>query len=267
MIRAYSQCPSDAADQRDDADDGQRAAEHPPGDRRVDAPGGRVDLADLGEPARLLGRLGLRLRGGLRCLRGRPVLACHAAQDRCSGTPVVRPGLPERRVRRRRAGPAGCWPPAGRGTAGPGGPAPPGSPAPRRPIAWAQSRPARYDERTSGPAITPAKPSASASSRQLDELLGLDPAVDRVVPRAGPQVLGDGQQVGARVVQVAQRGTDLLAGLAHAEDQVGLGDQPGRPALAMQRRGLELPEGLARLGRRLPRPAGSQQPARQRASS
>ena len=29
----------------------------------------------------------------------------------------------------------------------------------------------------------------------------------------------------ARVVQVAQRLRDLLAGLAHAEDQVGLGDQ------------------------------------------
>ena len=34
----------------------------------------------------------------------------------------------------------------------------------RRSIAWRYSRPARYDERTSGPDWTPAKPSSSASS-------------------------------------------------------------------------------------------------------
>ena len=45
------------------------------------------------------------------------------------------------------------------------------------------------------------------------------------------QVLRDGDEVGAGLVQVAQRLRDLLAGLAHAEDEVGLGDQAGRAAL------------------------------------
>ena len=65
---------------------------------------------------------------------------------------------------------------------------------------------------------------------QLDELLGLHPALDGVVPRGGPEVLGDGDQLAAGRVQVAQRLADLLAGLAHAEDQVGLGHQAERPA-------------------------------------
>ena len=60
---------------------------------------------------------------------------------------------------------------------------------------------------------------------ELDELLGLDPPLDRVVPHGRAEVLGDGDQLAAGVVQVAQRLADLLAGLAHAEDQVGLGDQ------------------------------------------
>ena len=61
---------------------------------------------------------------------------------------------------------------------------------------------------------------------ELDELLGLDPPLDGVVPLGRPQVLGDGEQVAAGVVQVAHRLADLLAGLAHAEDQVALGDEP-----------------------------------------
>src|SRR5690242_18876878 len=60
---------------------------------------------------------------------------------------------------------------------------------------------------------------------ELDELLGLDPPLDGVVAHRGAEVLGDGDQLAAGVVQVAQRLADLLAGLAHAEDQVGLGDE------------------------------------------
>ena len=60
---------------------------------------------------------------------------------------------------------------------------------------------------------------------ELHELLGLDPPLDRVVAQRGPQVLGDRDQLAAGGVQVAERLADLLAGLAHAEDQVGLGDQ------------------------------------------
>ena len=51
---------------------------------------------------------------------------------------------------------------------------------------------------------------------QLDELLRLDPALDRVVARRRPQVLGDRDQLAAGVVQVAQRLADLGALLAHA---------------------------------------------------
>src|SRR3954469_9760563 len=54
---------------------------------------------------------------------------------------------------------------------------------------------------------------------ELDELLGLDPALDRGVPHARAQVLGDGDQLAAGRVQIAQRLRDLLAGLTHAEDE------------------------------------------------
>ena len=59
----------------------------------------------------------------------------------------------------------------------------------------------------------------------LDELLGPDPALDRVMPHRGPQVLRDRDDVAARVVKVGQRGADLLGRLSHTEDEVGLGDQ------------------------------------------
>src|SRR4051794_17445924 len=62
---------------------------------------------------------------------------------------------------------------------------------------------------------------------EAHELLGLDPPDDRVVPDAGPQVLGDGQQVAARVVQGLHGLDALVRLLAHAQDQVGLGDQAG----------------------------------------
>ena len=41
-----------------------------------------------------------------------------------------------------------------------------------------------------------------------------------------PQVLGDRDDVAAGVEQIAQRRAHLVGGLAHAEDQVALGDQP-----------------------------------------
>src|SRR3954451_12913809 len=62
---------------------------------------------------------------------------------------------------------------------------------------------------------------------EADELLGLDPPDDRVVPDAGPQVLGDRQQVAAGLVQRLHGLHDLVRLLAHAQDQVGLGDQTG----------------------------------------
>src|SRR5579875_2118210 len=64
---------------------------------------------------------------------------------------------------------------------------------------------------------------------EFDELLGLDPALDRVVPRRRAQVLGDRQQVAAGRVQVGQGLADLVPLLAQAEDQVGLRDQAVRP--------------------------------------
>src|SRR3954454_9685994 len=59
----------------------------------------------------------------------------------------------------------------------------------------------------------------------LDELLGADPALDGVVPRRGAEVLRDRHQIAAGLLQVAERPGDLLAGLAHAEDEVRLGHQ------------------------------------------
>ena len=99
------------------------------------------------------------------------------------------------------------------------------TPEGRAATACAYSRPARYDDRTSGPASTPAKPSVCRETLVLDELLGLDPALHRVMPHRRPQVLGDGDDVAARVVKVGQRGADLVGRLTHAEDEVGLGDQ------------------------------------------
>ncbi len=60
---------------------------------------------------------------------------------------------------------------------------------------------------------------------QRDELVGVHPAVDRVVPRGRPQVLGDRRRSVPAARRSAMAGRDLLAGLAHAEDQVGLGHQ------------------------------------------
>src|SRR5680860_473693 len=54
------------------------------------------------------------------------------------------------------------------------------------------------------------------------ELLGLDPPLDGVVARGRAEVLGDGDQLATRSVQVDQGLVDLLAGLAHAQDQVAV---------------------------------------------
>ena len=60
----------------------------------------------------------------------------------------------------------------------------------------------------------------------LNELFRLHPALNRVELRAGAQVLGDGDDVGASILHVLQRLQDLLTGFTHAEDEVGFGDQP-----------------------------------------
>src|SRR3954468_25101846 len=92
----------------------------------------------------------------------------------------------------------------------------------------------RTDERT---AHHPGVPGRQCLLPELDELLGLHPTVDGVVPGGGPEVLGDGQDLRARLVQVANRRGDLLPGLPHPEDEVRLGHQPGLagPAQHLQR--------------------------------
>src|SRR5690606_9649681 len=60
---------------------------------------------------------------------------------------------------------------------------------------------------------------------ELDELLWLDPAIDWVVARGGAEVLRDGDDVGTGVVQVTQRLAHLSRLLAHAEDEIRLGDE------------------------------------------
>ena len=105
-------------------------------------------------------------------------------------------------------------------------------------IDCAHRRPARYDERTSGPASTPRKPMRSASSLNSTNSCGLTQRVDREVPGRRAQVLGDRDDVGAGVVEVLQRLHDLFGLLAHAEDEVRLRDEPG---LARQRQDAERP--------------------------
>ncbi len=89
--------------------------------------------------------------------------------------------------------------------------------------------------------MTPTKPIGLRFLLHFHELLRPDPPLDRVVPHRRAQVLGDGDDLAAGVVQVAQRLADLIAGLAHAEDQVrlghqavvaGLGDDVQRPLVA-----------------------------------
>src|SRR5882757_2326304 len=61
--------------------------------------------------------------------------------------------------------------------------------------------------------------------RVLDEFLGLDPPLHRVVAHRGPQVLRDGDDVAAGLVEIRQRDVHLVGRLAHAEDEVALGHQ------------------------------------------
>src|SRR3954447_26128587 len=77
---------------------------------------------------------------------------------------------------------------------------------------------------------------------EADELLRLDPADDGVVARRGPQVLGDREQVAAGLVQRLHRLDDLVRLLAHAQDQVGLGDQAGLARRGEHRQGALEPE-------------------------
>src|SRR5690606_2260410 len=84
---------------------------------------------------------------------------------------------------------------------------------------------------------------------QLHELLRLHPPDHRVVAGSGAQILGDRDQLAPGLVQVPQRPRDLRALLAHAQDQVRLGHQPGRarPGEHLQRprvrgRGADAPE-------------------------
>src|SRR5690606_13869177 len=91
----------------------------------------------------------------------------------------------------------------------------------------------------------PGEPQLLGLLAQLDELLRPHPPRHGVVPRAGPQVLGDGEQVAAHLAQVAHRLHDLLGLLAQAEDEVGLRHQARlvRDAEHLQR--ALVPEGRA----------------------
>src|SRR4051795_9613352 len=60
---------------------------------------------------------------------------------------------------------------------------------------------------------------------ELYELIRMHPALDRVMARGRSEVLRDGEQVARDVAQVAHRRADFFAGLAHAENEVGLGDE------------------------------------------
>ena len=135
-----------------------------------------------------------------------------------------------------RARPTACTPVGAPSSSGRAASAPPGAAAPSsarcaRPAGRAPRRgrapsarraaPPGTTSAPAGPAITPGEArSPRRPSRVLDELLGLDPALDRVVARRRAQVLGDRDDLAARVVQVVQRGGDLVGGLAHAQDQV-----------------------------------------------
>src|SRR4051794_2060171 len=66
---------------------------------------------------------------------------------------------------------------------------------------------------------------------EVHEFLGFDPAVHGQVPFTGAEVLGDGDQVTARGVEVAEGFGDFFPGFAHAQDEVGLGDHAQVPAL------------------------------------
>ena len=98
-------------------------------------------------------------------------------------------------------------------------------------IDCAHRRPARYDERTSGPASTPRKPISSASCFSSTNSSGRTQRATGRCRGLGPQVLGDRDDVGSGVVQVLQRLADLGALLAHPEDEVRLRDQPGVASL------------------------------------
>src|SRR5262245_9129898 len=60
---------------------------------------------------------------------------------------------------------------------------------------------------------------------QLGELRRRDVALDRQVLLAWRQVLAEGHDVDAERRDVAQDGLDLVAGLAQAEHDAGLGDR------------------------------------------
>ena len=79
----------------------------------------------------------------------------------------------------------------------------------------------------------------------VEELLGAYPPIHRQVARRGPQVLRDRDDVGAGVVQVVQRLADLGPILAHAQNEIGLGDESVGVCLCQDIQGTLVPEGGA----------------------
>src|SRR6187401_35923 len=80
-----------------------------------------------------------------------------------------------------------------------------------------------------GPAHDTSETACVGLGREFDKLFGLDPALDRMMARRRPEVLRNRDNLDAGVVEIGERFADLRTGLAHAENQIGLGDETSRP--------------------------------------
>ena len=74
--------------------------------------------------------------------------------------------------------------------------------------------------------MTPAKPICSASTCSSRNSSGRTQRFTGWCRGEGPQVLRDGDDLSAGLVQINERSRHLGARLAHAQDQVALGYQP-----------------------------------------
>ncbi|CAB4962604.1 unannotated protein [freshwater metagenome] len=91
----------------------------------------------------------------------------------------------------------------------------------------------------------PGESDAACLFGELDEFFGAHPAFDGMVLGRGSEVLRDREQVAARRVEVAHGGDHFVDFLAHAQDQVGLGDHPGGAGLSQDVQGPVIAEGRA----------------------
>ena len=75
--------------------------------------------------------------------------------------------------------------------------------------------------------MTPLNPMSVATSLQCTNSSGLTHRSIGWCSLEGAQVLRDREDVAARIVKVANRLLDLVLLLAHAQDEIGLGDELG----------------------------------------